>query len=181
MHDDNDNDDSSLTPFLPLNCKLLFCCPHVFAPGKYFRVIFYFYVELYDDFFFSLLNRLAEEKKKHCPLPDSYSGLSNKIVIIILMMMIIIIMVVFFCKWYFKSYFCIRGCLLRHRSTATRKTPSPFLRLFHHPIIFDSLFCSFNVKHAADMNQQGASHYFSLLPLLKYFSFLKGCANKQVS
>lgn len=71
---------------------------------------------------------------------------SIKIVIIILMMMIIIIAVVF-CKWYFKSYFCIRGCLL---STA----PPP---LFSHsppsfvPMSFISL-SSLNVEHASEMD-----------------------------
>lgn len=71
-------------------------------------------------------------------------------------------MVVFFCKWYFKSYFCIRGCLLRHKPTAPypnlslsllfSRNPSTSVILFTQFFIVYRFFFSFKVKHAAEMD-----------------------------
>lgn len=103
-------------------------------------------------------------------------------------MMIIIIMVVF-CKWYFKSYFCIRGCLLRHKSTAPHPNPHfspllshasvflifrPFLTLFDSPLSCLSA-CSFNVKHAAEMDLLLWTRSISLFSLLSPPSYFPCC------
>lgn len=129
---------------------------------------------------FYLVGRRKAKTASQPPFTQLQRAL-NKIVIILMMMIIIMVFFVcFFCKWYLKSYFCIRGCLLWHKSTALPANPNQLFssRLLSPPssflILLDlrfSIFCSFSGKRATEMNVlfSAKSILFSPLSLPTYF------------